>query len=328
MIHSITAHNINHAFMDAWHYLRSAGVEESSRNGPVMVAPGPVVTTYLNPVQRVLFNPRRDANAVFHLIEALWMLAGDSDTAWLRQFNSNIPLYAEPDGHIHGAYGLRWRYWFLDQGNEPFDQIKTVIALLRRDPATRQAVVQMWDPGADLEGDWRDRPCNTAIYFDCRGGRLNMTVTCRSNDILWGCYGANVVHMSMLQELVAHAVNRPVGVYRQFSNNWHAYLGNPQVQNFLDTPPMETHDYYAERNVRPYPLLQGSEQYEHLLEDCDYFLEGRTSMRTHFMRDVAVPLRDAYLARAGGEKVNWISLPEYCDWTVAFAEWCDRRDGK
>ena len=188
--------------------------------------------------------------------------------------------------------------------------------------------VQMWDPGADLEGDWRDRPCNTAIYFDCRGGRLNMTVTCRSNDILWGCYGANVVHMSMLQELVAHAVNRPVGVYRQFSNNWHAYLGNPQVQNFLDTPPMETHDYYAERNVRPYPLLQGSEQYEHLLEDCDYFLEGRTSMRTHFMRDVAVPLRDAYLARAGGEKINWISLPEYCDWTVAFAEWCDRRDCK
>lgn len=313
---TITARNVNDAFSSAWFLLGATGVEENSRNGPVLVPRHPVVTTYKRPQERVLFNSRRDANAVFHLMEALWMLAGEDNVQWLRQFNSNIPLYAEPDGTIHGAYGARWR--------KPYDQIHAVIDVLRRNPQSRQAVMQMWRAEEDLEGDWRDRPCNTAIYFDCRGGALNMTVTCRSNDILWGCYGANVVHMSVLQELIAHAVGLPMGEYRQFSNNWHAYLNNPQVRDFLDTPPVSSEDYYVDRNVQPHPLLQGNERYEHLLEDCAYFLNGRTSMRTHFMRDVAVPLRDAYLTRASGGAVEWARIPT-CDWGVAFTEWCDRR---
>lgn len=322
MIHSITARNVNEAFTTAWHYLRAAGVRENSRNGPVLVAPGPVVTTYLQPTERVLYNPRRDANPVFHLMEALWMLAGESDVTWLKQFSANIASYAEPDGHIHGAYGARWRYWF---GDGEYDQLPVVIETLRRDPTTRQAVLQMWDPASDLEGPWRDRPCNTAIYFDGRGGKLNMTVTCRSNDILWGCYGANVVHFSVLQEVVAHGAGLPVGVYRQFSNNWHAYLGNPMVQDFIDSPPMAEHDYYADRGVYPLPLLSSGEQYPHLLEDCAKLVEGYTSMRTHFMRTIAVPLSQMYLSRKNGESINWRLLPE-TDWTLAFSDWCQRRE--
>ena len=47
-------------------------------------------------------------------------------------------------------------------------------------------------------------PCNTAIYFKVREGKLNMTVSNRSNDVIWGTFGANVVHMSILQEYVAY----------------------------------------------------------------------------------------------------------------------------
>jgi hypothetical protein len=54
-----------------------------------------VVTQYIRPTERVLFSPRRDANPVFHLMEALWMLAGESEVAWLSQFSSNIASYAE-----------------------------------------------------------------------------------------------------------------------------------------------------------------------------------------------------------------------------------------
>lgn len=322
MTHCITALNVNGAFTAAWHYLRSAGVEENSRNGPVLVAPAPVITTYLHPQERVLFNPRRDANPVFHLMEALWMLAGDSDVKWLSQFSNNISNYAEPDGHIWGAYGARWRNWF---GEGEYDQLPIVIETLRRDPTTRQAVLQMWDPTSDLEGSWRDRPCNTAVYFDGRGGKLNMTVTCRSNDILWGCYGPNAVHFSVLQEVVAHGAGLPVGVYRQFSNNWHAYLGNPMVQNFLDLPPVDEFDLYYTTDLMPTPLLQGDEKYEHLLEDCEHLVQGYTSMRTWFMRTVAAPLCQAYLHRKSGEAIEWHLLPE-TDWTLAFREWSQRRE--
>lgn len=51
-----------------------------------------------------------------------------------------------------------------------------------------------------------------------------MTVFCRSNDIIWGCYGANAVHFSMLQEYLATYIGCPVGIYQQVSVNWHAYV--------------------------------------------------------------------------------------------------------
>lgn len=321
MTHCITARNVNHAFADAWFYLAAAGVREPSRAGPVLVAPGPVITEYQYPRQRVLFNPRRDANPVFHLMEALWMLAGGRHVAWLEQFSSRIGTYAEDDGNIHGAYGHRWREHFK------VDQLARVIEVLAADRNSRQAVLQMWDPAADLWGTWRDRPCNTAIYFDCRGGLLNMTVTCRSNDILWGCYGANVVHFSILQEVVAAGVGVPVGVYRQFSNNWHAYLDNAQVQSFLSTPPAAVHDHYA-AGVDALPLLAPGEAWQDFVSDCENLVHhGYTGMSTHFMGRVAVPLHNAYLARKAGLPFNMADILD-CDWKYAFKEWCERRSDK
>src|SRR5262245_52276337 len=189
---SITAANINWAFMDGFHWLRACGVEEQSRYGPVLRAPGPVGTTYLHPRERVLFNPLRNCNHVFHLMEAIWMLAGRNDVNWLLPFNSGFKEFAEPDGLMHGAYGFRWREHF------GFDQIETAINDLRDNPTSRRVVIGMWDPRDDMGRSKKDLPCNTGLYLDIRQGRLNMTVLNRSNDVLWGAYGSNVVHFSML----------------------------------------------------------------------------------------------------------------------------------
>jgi hypothetical protein len=68
-------------------------------------------------------------------------------------------------------------------------------------------------------------PCNTIATFQRDfEGRLDLTVFCRSNDIIWGAYGANAVHMSFLLEYMALWIRCPVGVYRQVSVNWHGYL--------------------------------------------------------------------------------------------------------
>ena len=78
----------------------------------------------------------------------------------------------------------------------------------------------MWSP---VEGEGR-KPCNTQIYFWSRNGKLNMTVANRSNDMIWGAYGANAVHMSFLQEYVASMCGVKCGIYTQFTHNLHAYL--------------------------------------------------------------------------------------------------------
>jgi hypothetical protein len=178
------------------------------------------MTTYAHPEERMLFDARRDANPFFHIFEGIWMLAGRDDAKWISQFSSNISQFAEASGYFHGAYGNRWRNHFND------DQIVWVIEHLRKKPESRRAVLQMYDPDIDQETDEdvpKDIPCNTAIYFAIVNGKLNMTVTNRSNDMIWGAYGANAVHMSMLQEFVACALGRKVGYYFQFSNDFHIY---------------------------------------------------------------------------------------------------------
>ncbi len=239
----ITARNVSEAWVRGAELMRKIGVRAESRNGPVLVAPTPVMTVYAWPCERVLLDPVRDANPFFHFFESLWMLAGRDDTAFLNQFVKDFGArFAEEDGRLHGAYGLRWR------GGFGFDQLEVVIDKLRKNPDDRQAVIQMWSADTmdmgfnDLCGNWKDRPCNTHVYlrvrqnaryrdmdeasWDCATGAvLDLTVCCRSNDIVWGAYGANAVHFSVLQEYLAGRIGGvQVGKMYQLSNNWHAYV--------------------------------------------------------------------------------------------------------
>lgn len=308
---------VNEALVEGFWWLKAAGLVEQSRNGPVLVASGPVITEYSRPWERVLFDDRRDANPVFHLMEAIWVVAGSDDVRFLEQFNSRYREYADPGTDtVWGAYGARLK----DQGQ---NQIDEAIRVLSQDLGSRQAVLSMWDPFLDLGTLHNDRPCNTHIYLDCRNQRVNLTVCCRSNDMLWGAYGANMPVFSVLQELISHALGLEMGVLRQFSNNFHIYTDIPQVQDFLVVPPAEFERAYPE----VIPLVADGESWRDFVSDCQNLVAGRPGAVTRFMRDVALPLHAAYLARKRREPWSVAGVPE-CDWKIAFLEWADRRIGK
>jgi hypothetical protein len=219
--------------------------EEDSRNGPVMSFEDPVTITYNQPLERVLFNPGRDCNPFFHLVEALWMLAGRNDIAIPAYFNSQMLAYSDDGKTQHAAYGHRWRHHFKLPPDEQlqklqtnytgydhynsFDQLDSIILQLRKDPTTRRLCLAMWDPASDLfrlqTGEsCKDLPCNTHCYFRVSEGKyLNLTVCNRSNDMIWGTFGANLVHMSFLLEYIALSAGLQVGVYHQITNNLHTY---------------------------------------------------------------------------------------------------------
>lgn len=321
-MNEVRVSNVNQALQEGFWHLKVSGIQEQSRNGPVCVAPDPLVTTYMRPTERVLFCPKRDANHTFHLMEAIWMLAGENNVEWLLQFNSKFDQYAEPDGSMHGAYGHRWRRHFGG------DQIINVIDKLQADPHTRQAVIAMWSPEDDLVGDWKDRPCNTHIYFDMRNNMLNMTVCCRSNDALWGAYGSNVVHFSMLQELIASAVGCDVGVYRQFSNNFHAYTSVPLASEFINSPPTaDSYDLYATGVAHTFPMLADGETYDQFLSDCATMVNGGHGFYTRFMHEVAHPMMQIYLSRKWGTSYQkHIESMAKCDWYHGLMIWISNRE--
>ena len=324
MTRVITVRNVNNAIHEGFWWLKTAGIVEGSRNGPVIVAPGPVVTEYTHPRERVLFNPERDANAVFHLLESLWMLAGRDNVAWLLPYNMRMAQYAESDGTVHGAYGYRWMRKF------GVDQVKLIIEELKAKPSSRQCVLQMWSAHADLWVDVKDRPCNTHVYFRVRQieehNVLDMTVCCRSNDALWGAYGANAVHFSILQELMALSIGIKVGTYHQFSNNFHAYTEVPTVKKWLDLPPENYERVYPEI----IPLLTTTESYEDFISDCQTLTNNFASSLyfTKFFRTVVVPLKTAYDHRKLGSRMWRQDLQNVaeCDWKQAFIEWTSRRE--
>lgn len=323
----VTARNVNHAFSQGLQWLLTAGKQETSRNGTVLVAPGPVLTVYKRPTERVLFLPERDANPFFHLMESIWMLAGKNDLEFPRLFNSKFGAYSDDGVRLHGAYGHRWRKHF-DR-----DQLVDIQAELLSEGDSRRAVLGMWDPREDLpklHTGGRDVPCNTHAYFDLRGGALNMTVCNRSNDVIWGAYGANVVHFSVLQEYLAATLGVAVGEMRQFSNNFHLYTSVYPIataERFVDQAPR--YDFYSRSEVVPYPLVASPTEF---LADCERFVAHPTEDGEYanpFFDDVAYPMYEAWRLRKEGAPAEAIrdivSLIQAPDWKLACAAWIGRR---
>ena len=340
--------NVNDALARGLEYLIADGLPEKSRNGPVLVAPGPVTTVYQRPLERVLYSATRDANPFFHLHEAIWMLAGRNALAFVQQFNKQFGAYSDDGKTIRGAYGHRWINWF------GYNQLDVIIAELKRDPASRRCVLAMWDAGkfayperhgdevenwedpGDLLATTVDKPCNSHIYFDVRQGRLNITVCCRSNDILWGAYGANAVHFSFLQEYMAAGVGVPVGIYRQMSNNYHLYtdvLDLKKADQIIHEAGRTNYYLFNSQAMQPrVPLVS---DFNSFYIDANAFVndpwnnEAKHNYDNSFFIGVVLPMYRVWKVR---KTVPRTELDDYLDcikdgpWRIACQEWIYRKE--
>ena len=303
--------------------LEQNGIEIGTRNGLVKEFISPVAITYNKPLERVLFYPERDANPVFHFMESLWMLNGNNDLKSMKYFNKRMADFSDDGKILKGAYGHRWRHHFA------YYQLKTIIHRLKKYSNDRRAVLTMWDPLDDLvsNNDRKDLPCNTHVYFTVRNKRLNMTVCNRSNDLIWGCCGANAVHMSYLQEYIASMIDAKVGIYVQFTQNLHAYV---DVLKSIEKIQPEYDSYRSRGFEYITPLVS----YESLFDyELKAFMEGSINRKftNTIFNEVACPMltlwegwkqKDLLMCRDG------ISQIQSDDWRTACSEWIDRREDK
>lgn len=212
----IKTRNTNTLTPLAYRALLEHGVQDDSRNGPVLRIPEPVTICLTHPWERVNFHPVRNANPFFHLMEGFAMLAGINSASLLTHFAKSMAQFSD-DGFTYNAfYGTRARTRWGDQ-------FAAVIEELKRDPKSRQCVVQLWDPD-DLRRQTKDKACNLCLLFRRVGPIVEMTSYNRSNDaVLGGVSGANIVHLSMFHEYVAARVGCLMGRWWHVSNNLHAY---------------------------------------------------------------------------------------------------------
>ena len=326
----ITAPNVNVALAEGLNMMKIRAKSEASRVGPVARLPVPLITTYTNPHERVLFSPRRNANPFFHFMEALWMLAGRDDLSWPLSFNRRFNEYSDGDGVIHGAYGYRWRSAF------GMDQLDAIVKELSEHPESRRAVLTMWKPEWDLLDEapglrGKDVPCNTQAYFELRDGHLDMTVTCRSNDLIWGAYGANAVHFSMLLEYMAFRIGARIGVYRQFSNNAHVYV-DPYPRASWDGLILDAQaNNLYESGQLTYPLIRSnaSTWQRELVRWMDE-PQALVSYREPLFSEVAQPMYMAWITRDSIPSAAIVHAGNIAaeDWRIACTDWLNRRHEK
>lgn len=215
--------------------LKSEGLRQDSRNGPVLRFPRPVCLHYTTPQRRLVTSPVRDANPFFHLFETMWMFAGMSEIRPLLTYNPGMAQYSDDGTNLRGtAYGHRWRNY-----GSWGDQLYKAADALRANPDDRRVVVTMWDP-TELGNSGKDFACNLQVIFSTRpnpensGRLLDMTVTNRSNDLIYGALGSNVFHFSMLLEYMALHTGFQVGAYYQVANNLHLYTENAVAARCLE----------------------------------------------------------------------------------------------
>ena len=323
--------NVHEALPEGCHRMLELAHERPSRNGPVWVFPGPFVTCYTRPEERVLFHPERDANPFFHLMESVWMLAGRDDVEWISEYSSGISQFSDNGVLFNGAYGRRWRHWF------DIDQLELIVQRLRDNPNCRRQVLGMWDSAVDLSHQHtKDVPCNTHAYVQVGlDDRLDMMVCNRSNDMIWGTYGANAVHFSVLQEYLAACVGREVGHYWQVSMNTHVYerhfgLTRSRAQQ-APQPPAQPRSPYRTGCAHKTVVVAGADL-DDWHRDLRDFMQDKSEMRTeHFDRLVTV--RDSW--RAFKDKSDphrhetaidiLQDLPPRSDWRLACSQWLERR---
>ena len=337
----IWSRNVNDALVKGVQLLKEGGRPQPSRAGGTLEYPEPVCTVYERPLERVLFDPVRDANPFFHLMEALWMLAGRRDVAWLARFNQRMATYSDDGVVFNAAYGFRWREQFqlaAAHGGKFGDQLTAIVRLLRSDPDSRRAVLQIWDAEADLGVPSKDLACNTQAMFKIRGGRLSITVSNRSNDIIWGCYGANAVQFSMLLEYMAARIGVETGQYRQVSDSFHAYDEVwPKISGIAER---YDGDPYIRGEVSVYPLIAAADAFDADLkrwfddppdrlsfEQWDREARQDAWRNPYFIR-VATPIYNAWFAYKRKDReaaTKWLDRCGATDWRRAAREWLERR---
>jgi len=330
-MNTIEGRNVNTIWPQALRMIKDEGVPRTSRNGAVREINGPVTTVYERPQERVLFDDLRDANPFFHLFESLWILAGRDDVAFPAQFCERLKDYSDDGVTFHGAYGYRMR-------KTDGDQFVKAVALLRAEPDSRRAVIQIWDAVHDLGHDGKDVPCNTQLFLKLRDGALQMTVSNRSNDIVWGLYGANVVQWSMVQEYLAAQLGVAVGTLTTVSDSFHIYESNPVWQAIAKRKSFPTlADPYVSRHVCPYPLVDvpgkfDAELHRFLndpLDELGEMFPDRSGMRNSFFWDVAQPLYQAWQAHKKSKSgARYAAKCCATDWRHAALGWLARRGDK
>jgi thymidylate synthase len=298
----VNGKGINDAFQSCINILIDKGqpvvIDGGTNDKKDCVELTPFVCEIENAQKRTLICPHRGNNPFATLYETVWVIAGESDITYLEYFLPRCRDFVDPHiqpNHWRAAYGRRLRKsagfndsvgFTIDEETRAttcnvifVDQIKYVYTKLKQDPASRQAVMTIWDPAKECTVErTNDFPCSNHVAFLIRNGALNCTLTMRSNDVMWGFSGINVYEFTVIQEILAKLLGVRVGKFTHFVNSFHYYKNcEEKLKRLSKQEPIRVDDV----PVFEFPIGEGYDNtmqiYERLLARVNAFVRLPTS---------------------------------------------------
>ena len=176
------------------------------------------------------------------IVELLWFLRGDTNTAYLKQHGVSIwNEWADADGELGPVYGRQWRAWPTPDGRH-IDQIAQVLDQLRNTPDSRRIIVSAWNVGELSK--MALMPCHALFQFYVADGRLSCQLYQRSADIFLGV-PFNIASYALLTMMIAQVVGLTPGDFVWTGGDCHLYANHlAQTREQLSRAP------------RPLPKMQ------------------------------------------------------------------------
>ncbi|WP_424957226.1 thymidylate synthase [Hyphomicrobium sp. 1Nfss2.1] len=155
--------------------------------------------------------------------ELIWFLAGDTNTAYLKENGVSIwDEWADENGDLGPVYGKQWRSWASPDG-QTIDQITEIVETLKTNPDSRRMIVSAWNP-ADVP-DMALAPCHCLFQFYVAEGRLSCQLYQRSADIFLGV-PFNIASYALLTMMMAQVTGLKAGEFVHTFGDAHLYLNH------------------------------------------------------------------------------------------------------
>jgi thymidylate synthase len=155
--------------------------------------------------------------------ELLWFIAGDTNVRYLQENGVTIwDEWADERGELGPVYGRQWRSWAAPDG-QTIDQLKNVIADIKRTPDSRRLIVSAWNP-VDVP-KMALAPCHCLFQFNVADGRLSCQLYQRSGDVFLGV-PFNIASYALLTQMVAQVTDHKPGDFILTLGDAHLYLNH------------------------------------------------------------------------------------------------------
>lgn len=195
--------------------------------------------------------------------EMLWYWSGRNDLGFIRHFSKFWDKISDDGKTSNSAYG------YVLQKKHGFNQIETIIDLLKHDPSSRRAVLNFNTPNINVK-DTKDEICTICLSFMIRDNKLDCTAVMRSNDVIFGL-SYDLSYFISLQKYIADRLGVSYGSYTHYAFSMHVYEKDFDLVSDIAYGSMRTLD----KRLDIYRLIKSEATINNLINYVDYHWESK-----------------------------------------------------